>query len=146
MGRSFKSVIAILLVYLLCLCSILPCAASSQERQLLDTQRIIDGVENITVNEDGSWVVTGDFSLSFPVLYDYRMEQYILIVQSDSDGTYDLEVDFTVSEDKVYSVLLAEEFFGMPLKNETDDLYCLFNFNDIYQYNQLTGVWETSNY
>ncbi len=146
MRKSLKIVLAVLLIGIWCIGNALSCGASSQEQWLLNTERIIDGFDNITVNEDGSWTVTGDFSLSFPVSYDYRMEQYYLIVQSDSDGTYDLEVDFAVSEETVYPVFLAEEFFGTALGNDTEDLRCLFYFDQLYQYNRLTGVWQSSNY
>ncbi len=144
MKRCVKRALVLLLAGMWCVCGMLPCAASAQERLLLDTDLIVEGREYVTVHEDGSWTVTGDVSFAFPVEYDYRMEGYSLTVEAETDGAFELEVDLAVSEEAVYPVLLGEEVFGAPFDAGCDESLFI-DFKPIYQYKQLTGQWEATN-
>lgn len=147
-----KSILCISLALLICLYSgSVAFAATSYgfTGTLLDTSLILDGEENIIVNEDGSWTVTGDFTLSFPMNYDYRMDDYMFLMNAKSEGGYfDFELDLQVGPDTIVPTTIGK-CVGNPNGFKGDvrgDVYISTGFRSYYRKNQKAGNWESGWY
>ena len=61
------------------------------EVNFLDSAMIAEGAENVTVNEDGSWTITGTVALAPHVTFDYTVHQFITL-----DMTTDTPLKITI--------------------------------------------------
>ena len=117
-------------------------AATSETVNFLDTAFIAEGAENIAVNSDGSWTVTGPFALAPNVTFEYDVLEYITL-----DMTTDTPLDITLFDrdpNGVYNdhyITLYQEwvgysrYFPVGTFNETNTL------GGIYTWNVHSGIW-----
>lgn len=148
MKRWLRRGIAVgLTVCLMCCCGI-PAAADKANTyigSLLEESFILDGAENITINEDRTWTVTGPFTLSCPLSFDYRtMEMGIEVRAVQADGYFDFDIPFTVSSTRTETLALAKDIRG-ELVGAGEGSWAV-SFGNTYRGYQALCGWDTPNY
>ncbi len=84
----------------------------------------MDGAENVTVNEDGSWTASGPFTLKTDILYDYELTDYGLYISHEGDITFDLITTWYASETQSYQIKLSDEAYGCLFGSDDLNLNC----------------------
>ncbi len=98
-------------------------AYTTHSGTLLDASLILEGEENVTINEDGSWTVTGDFVLSCPLSFDYRISTYSLVFSAFASGTFDFEIDLVSAYTQNQSIPLSDTLFYRSFGSDSSNSF-----------------------
>ena len=86
-----------------------PSDAIYTDFDFLKTEYLVEGAENVTVNADGSWAVSGDFVLAPKAKLDYT--QALSLVQQFSTNV-PVEITVLDNANQTHFINLSESFLG----------------------------------
>jgi hypothetical protein len=121
-----------------------PTTPPVQLENFLQEAYITAGRDNITINSDGSWTATGNFTLTPNYTYDYTEMCYLLqsfvsdvkykviIIDTDPEGVYGTH---TIN---LYDNWVGPEYFPAGEYNKADGI------NGIYNWNITNSGWRNS--
>lgn len=88
---------------------------------LLVPENITDGADNVVVNADGSWTVTGEFTLAVDVCYDYELVAYQWVLDAATDVECEVELSLYTTPDNGYTTGYFEQAIGPHMWAGYDD-------------------------
>ncbi len=65
---------------------VVPASAEDGIIELMDESYIVEGAENVTINDDGSWTIVGKIGLAVGIEYDYKVYGKIMQDFDSTDG------------------------------------------------------------
>lgn len=97
--------------------------------ELMDDSYILSGADNVTVNADGSWTVTGDFVLRCDINYNVdavtHIKQHLTTNTPVKIRIYDQPFNQWIS---LYDYWVGGDFFPVGTYNENDSLLGIYNW------------------
>ncbi|MBR5135338.1 MAG: hypothetical protein IKV35_07040 [Clostridia bacterium] len=104
---------------------------------------VSEGRENIAVNDDGSWTATGMFTLVVDAAYDYRLVNYSLSIEMETDTAFDIAMTLQTTDTDRYNVLFNEERFGdVPITAEDNGEELSLSVGAVYQWHIMYDGWK----
>jgi len=100
---------------------------------LLCFDNITDGTENVIVNPDGSWTVTGECTLAVDVCYDYELVEYLWVLDAATDVECEFELSLHTTPDNGYTTGYFEQAVGPHMQAGYDDWISL-SVADVYKW------------
>lgn len=75
-----------MLMTVACSMFVMPASADDNTINFMLEEYVVEGTENVTFNEDGTWTITGDIALAPRTTFDYTVFKYIeFVMESDVD-------------------------------------------------------------
>ncbi len=132
MKRSIISIALCVALVLSSMCAmfVMPASANENIVELKNLDYVVEGAENVTVNEDGSWTVTGNFAMAVNATYDINTISYIyqhLDAATPVKITlYDGYADKWIG---LYDNWVGPQYFPVGEYNSNDGVIGIYNWN-----------------
>ena len=130
MKKSLLSIVLCVALLLGNICAVLPASANENIVELKNLDYVVEGAENVTVNEDGSWTITGKVAMAVNAEYDLDTVKFIC-QQLDAKTPvkitlYDGYADKWIG---LYDNWVGPQYFPVGTYDSNDNVEGIYNWN-----------------
>ena len=132
MKRSIISIALCVALVLSSMCAmfVMPASANENIVELKNLDYVVEGAENVTVNEDGSWTITGNFAMAVNATYDINTISYIYQhLDAATPVKITLYDGYANKWIGLYDNWVGPQYFPVGEYNSNDGVIGIYNWN-----------------